>query len=126
MPVSITSVAFDPTTIPTLGTRTTLPSGIAYECGASLTVTCSLTIGSGRFCGGCCAHTPKETTTDAASTPARTDSFIVMQGFYQRGAVIDSLRGCTGRGNRSRLRTRRSDCDSIDDGTPGTRNRCRS
>src|SRR4051812_49145017 len=98
MPVSTTSVAFDPTTIPMLGTRTTLPSGMAYECAASLTVAFSLTIGSGRFCGGCCAvtPTPTEIATHAASTPARTGRFIVIQGFYQRPTIIDALRACNG------------------------------
>ena len=82
MPVSTTSVALVPTTIPMFGTSTTFPSGITYEWGASLTVTFSLTMGSGRFCGGCCAAIMfARTTTPAAAAPTRTDGFIVMQGF---------------------------------------------
>jgi hypothetical protein len=80
--VSTTSVALVPTTIPMFGTSTTFPSGITYEWGASLTVTFSLTMGSGRFCGGCCAAIMfTRTTTPAAAAPTRTDGVIVMQGF---------------------------------------------
>jgi hypothetical protein len=65
-PVSTTSVAREPTTIPMFGTSGTLPSGIAYVCGPSITVTPSRTSGSGA--GPRCAHV------DAVAATSTTNS----------------------------------------------------
>jgi hypothetical protein len=52
MPVSMTSTAFLPTTMPTLGTSEAEPSGMAQTCGVRFSVTPSRTSDGGAAAGG--------------------------------------------------------------------------